>query len=391
MSDSSREKRRRTHSPQESRRENRHKRKRGHSRRRENNSNQSSVNEALTQVLASMQDMKKEFAAWTKRVGNIEHQLNTNSTVRQLIPDEDYLSVHPSASPLTSEEGDMSHDNGAIEAPLADVRPDYGHSNVSKERVDSHEPEQSCEFFDPEDTSLRKWSASEPFRTFLEKNLKRRLRVDQVQEIIGDNSLPETEACIAPYLDKQILNCVLNSRRKGVENRDKDLSLIQRALLNSAAPLCCLHDCLERKEGASNEEVLTTLQQSLCLLDSANHITTITRRKKILGAINPDKIQLADNEFPPNAGKMLFGDDLPPLAAKNSELSRSLSKNLQKPQYIPKQSTYNPKQMQNTPHRYSYTQTQANRPFRGPSGRSEQNNQNFRNKGAQPRNSWSRQ
>ena len=351
MSDSSREKRRRTHSPEESRRENRHKRKRSHSRRRENNSNQSSVNEALTQVLASMQDMKKEFAAWTKRVGNIEHQLNTNSTVRQLIPDEDYLSVHRSASPLTSEEVDMLHDNGAIEVPLAgpepplaDVRSDYGDSNVSKERVDSHEPEQSCEFFDPEDTSLRKWSPSKPFRAFLEKNLKRRLTVDQVQEIIGDNSLPETEACIAPYLDKQILNYVPNSRRKGVENRDKDLSLIQRALLNSAAPLCCLHDRLERKEGVSNEEVLTTLQQSLSLLGSANHITTITRRKKILGAINPDKIQLADNEFP-NAGKMLFGDDLPPLAAKQSELSRSLSKNLQKPQYIPKQSTHNPKQM----------------------------------------------
>ena len=82
MSDSSREKRRRTHSPEESRRENRHKRIRSHSRRQENNSNQSSVNEALIQVLASMQDMKKEFAAWTKRVDNIEHKLNTNSTVR---------------------------------------------------------------------------------------------------------------------------------------------------------------------------------------------------------------------------------------------------------------------------------------------------------------------
>ena len=100
----------------------------------------------------------------------------------------------------------------------------------------------------------------------------------------------------------------------------------------------------------SNEEVLTTLQQSLCLLGSANHITTITRRKKILGAINPDKIQLADNEFP-NAGKMLFGEDLPPLAAIHSELSRSLSKNLQKPQYITQHPTQTPKQMQNTPHR----------------------------------------
>ena len=237
-----------------------------------------------------------------------------------------------------------------------------------------------CEFFDPEDTSLRKWSPSEPFRAFFEKNLKRRLTVDPVYEIIGENSLPEIEACVTPYL-----------RQKGVKNPEKDLSLIQRALLNSATPICCLYDCSERKEDVSNEEVLTTLQQSLCQLGSANNITTITRRKKILGAINPDKIELANNEFR-NAGKMLFGDDLPPLEAKHSELPRSLSKNLQKPQYIPQQSTHTPKQMQNSPHRYSYTQTQTKRPFRGSSGqKGPEQNQNFRNQRAQRRNSWSHQ
>ena len=125
---------------------------------------------------------------------------------------------------------------------------------------------------------------------------------------------------------------------------------------------------------------------------SVKDLTTITRRKKILGDINPDKMQLADNEFP-NAGKMLFGDDLPPLAAKHSELSRSLSKNLQKPHYVPQQSTQTPKQMQNTPHRYSYTQTQTKRPFfRGSSGqKGPEQNQNFRNQRAQRRNSWFRQ
>jgi hypothetical protein len=90
---------------------------------------------------------------------------------------------------MTFDEVDqLSQDNiDAIEAPLAgsepplaDFRSDYSHNNVSKERPDNQVPEQSCEFFDPEDTSLRKWSPSEPFRAFLEKNLKRRLTVDQV-------------------------------------------------------------------------------------------------------------------------------------------------------------------------------------------------------------------
>ena len=99
---------------------------------------------------------------------------------------------------------------------------------MSKERLAYNGPEQLGEFFDPGDTSLRKWSPSEPFRAFLEKNLKQRLTVDQVNEIIGKNPLSETEACVDPYLDKQILNYVPNNRRKGVENRDKDLSFIKR-------------------------------------------------------------------------------------------------------------------------------------------------------------------
>ena len=199
--------------------------------------------------------MKNEFVTWTTRVNNIENQLKRNSATGHPHIDEDSLSVHPPASPLNSDEAERwSQDNSAIEAPLvgpepplADARSEYSHSNVSKEGPNTHGLEQSCDFFDPEDTSLRKWAPSEPFRVFLEKNLKRRLTVDQVNEIIGENSLPETEACVAPYLDKQILNYVPNGRRKGVENRDKDLSLIQRALLNSAAPLCCLHDRLEQR------------------------------------------------------------------------------------------------------------------------------------------------
>jgi hypothetical protein len=125
-----------------------------------------------------MDDIKKEFVAWTTRVSVIENQLNQNSSVFQANTDEDCLSVHPPTSPLTFDEVDqLSQDNiNAIEAPLAgselplaDVRSDYSHSNVSKERPDNQVPEQSCKFFHPEDTSRRKWSP----RAFLEKNLKR--------------------------------------------------------------------------------------------------------------------------------------------------------------------------------------------------------------------------
>jgi hypothetical protein len=222
----------------------------------------------------------------------------------------------------------------AIEAPLACSLPPLDGveptniNEITNPNVVSEEGT-SCEFFDPESTSQRRWSPSDPFGKFLEKNMRRRLTLEQVNEIIGESSLPETEACVAPLLDKQILNYIPSSRKKFVEQRDKDLALIQRALLNSAGPLCCLHDRLENQDKISNEELLNTLQQSLCLLGSANHIVTTNRRKKILGAINPDKAQLAGRDFP-NAGKILFGEDLPSLAAKHSELSRSLAKKLAK-------------------------------------------------------------
>ena len=138
------------------------------------------------------------------------------------------------------------------------------------------------------------------------------------------------DACVAPILDKNILNYIPSNRKKFVEQRDRDLALVQRAMLNAAAPLCCLHDHLESNEDIPKNELLCALQQSLCLLGSANHITTTLRRKKILAVINPDKVQLAEQEYP-KAGKLLFGKDLPNLAAKHSELTKSLSKNLQKP------------------------------------------------------------
>jgi hypothetical protein len=144
---------------------------------------------------------------------------------------------------------------------------------------------------------------------------------------LEEYSPPETDACVAPLLDKSILTYIPSNRKKFIEQRDKDLALIQRATLNAAAPLCCLHDRLESNENISNEDLRTTLQQSLCLLASAYHITTTLRRNKILAAINPDKVQLTEQEFP-KAGKMLFGEDLITLAAKHSELTRSLSKNL---------------------------------------------------------------
>ena len=274
------------------------------------------------------------------------HQEKANlQTVEEQSMDDDRLST-TAGPPLDENEclgnAETSSAKGLHETPLAGSLPplvdfvspvedgqsqntQHNESNVEE----TGENFSSTGFFDPEQTTARRWAPTKAFGAFLEKNLRRRMTTDQVNEIVGVYAPPEMDACVAPILDKNILNYIPSDRKKFIEQRDRDLALVQRAMLNAAAPFCCLHDRLESNEDIPKYELLCALQQSLCLLGSANHITTALRRKKILAAINPDKVQLAEQEFP-KAGKLLFGEDLPNLAAKHSELTKSLSKNLQK-------------------------------------------------------------
>ena len=67
--------------------------------------------------------------------------------------------------------------------------------------------------------------------------------------------------------------------------------------------------------------------RSLSLLGSANLQFSAIRRKKILVAINKDKIGPADQPLP-NAKRLLFGEDFPSIVSKQADLSRGLAKNL---------------------------------------------------------------
>jgi hypothetical protein len=296
--------------------------------------------------------MREQFVALSERVTKIESQrvqqpLEVPHPGEESTVEDNRLSItatHAEENDILSSNTDGPDETSLAgfvpplddSTPVVDVQSKNTHGNlldnVDANNVDTAETPTSVKsttrFFDPQQTTARRWVPSAAFGTFLEKNFRRRLNTEQVNEIIGEYSPPETDACVAPLLDKSILTYIPSSRKKFIEQRDKDLALIQRATLNAAAPLCCLHDRLESNENISNEDLRTTLQQSLCLLGSANQITTTLRGKEILAAINPDKVQLAEQEFP-KAGKMLFGEDLTTLAAKHSELNtRSLGKRL---------------------------------------------------------------
>ena len=114
------------------------------------------------------------------------------------------------------------------------------------------------------------------------------------------------------------------------------MAVVQRALLNTTGPLCSLHDTLSSGNKVPAEEIKCIVEQTLCLLGSANHQLSVLLRKKVLANINKEKISLADQPLP-NAKRFLFGEDFPSVASKQAELSRGLAKNLSNAQK-PKQS-----------------------------------------------------
>ena len=180
--------------------------------------------------------------------------------------------------------------------------------------------------YDPDGMSTT-WSATPAFSKFLETNFRRKLSYDQVLDILENWLTPNVEALSTPKIDQQVLNQVPFKMKKFVQERDKELFTVQRALLNTTNPICALHDCLEAGNKPSHEEIQTILEQALCLLGSANAQLSTLRRQRVLASINRAKISLADLPLP-NAKTSLFGEDFPGIASKQAELSKGLAKNL---------------------------------------------------------------
>ena len=184
-----------------------------------------------------------------------------------------------------------------------------------------------------------------------------------------------------------MINQIPGQNRKFVQERDKELSVIQRSLLNSTSPLCSLHDRLENNILIHPADLKVVLEQTLCLLGSANTQLSILRGKKVLASVNKAKIDLANQPLP-NAKKWLFGDDFPVLASKEGELARGLAKNLgQNTARPPPRSvefrSHGPSNTQTNFHKYQSSRGKNSRFFRPRRGQPRQNSPFFSNNGKQ--------
>ena len=158
-------------------------------------------------------------------------------------------------------------------------------------------------------------------------NSRRNLSSSQVFKILEETALPDMDIFVAPKLDKSLADQISPNYRKTAENRDRELSKVQRHILNTAAPLTFLHDLLENKQSVSHEEILALIEKSLCLLGNASNSVSTLRRSNVPYAINPNKISLAEALYL-NAGTLLLGNDINKLAADSADISRNLQKNL---------------------------------------------------------------
>lgn len=148
-----------------------------------------------------------------------------------------------------------------------------------------HTDESASVMFDPE-TQANSWFPSPVFHSFLEKQFRRKLSYEQVCDILEQQAIPAVDSLVAPTLDHSVINQIPAQNRKYVQERDKELSVIQRSMLNATVPLCSLHDRLENNFDLNPSEIKLVVEQTLCLLGSANNQLSVLRRKKVLASVN---------------------------------------------------------------------------------------------------------
>lgn len=299
--------------------------------------------EALNQLLDKVSQISASMESFNTRLSVLEtnqaHQTTSSHSMHH--------------SPEMARELD-GHEQGASDCSdqlSTTVPTDHDLEGTSPRHMDTHEGHEdgptmsksldpvNGEKISPLENSLEKpqlfnptaeapsWAPSATFKEFLATNFRRGLSSTQIFSILEETALPDMDIFTTPKLDKSMADQISPNYRKTADNRDKELSKVQRHVLNVAAPLAVLHDLIENKQTLSNEEILSMIEKSLCLLGNASNSVSVLRRSKILYAINPNKISLAESAYP-NAGSLLFGSDINKLAADSADIARNLQKNL---------------------------------------------------------------
>ena len=342
----------------------------------------------LPTILKTLQQVQADLRSTNARVSSIENcwQQSLMAFPPKVSVESDALSVlaYSDEDLMSNHEGSVTAFRPPTRANEPPTRANEPPTGVFEPHCEANEPTHDTgnqsngtnvppnggDLYDP-DSQHPSWEPKAGFAAFLQKNFRRKLSYDQVSDILDNYSIPSVDCLFSPALDNAILNQILPQKsRKYTQERDKELAFVQRAMLNITGPLCCLHDALTSSKDVPREDIKTILEQSLCLLGSANYQFSTLRRNKILVAINKDKIGLAEQSLP-NAKRMLFGDDFPSIASKQADLSRGLAKNLastsrptKRPRLGTTRASYRDKPSSGAYNKYQSNRTKNGRSFR---------------------------
>ena len=301
--------------------------------------------DSLLAILKTLQQVQQDLKHTNDRVSSMEKHWHHNVSIfsPNSSVDTDSLSVmvHSDEELVSDCEGLDTALKPPVRASEPPIPANEPPTTVSEPQSGANKPPDKAvkrpnaptvsanagDLYDP-DSQHPSWEPQADLTAVLEKHFRQKLSFDQVSDILDSYSIPSVDCLFLPTLDNSVLNQISPLKsRKYTQERDKELASVQRSRLNITGPLCCLHDALCSDQDVSKDDIKSILEQSLCLLGSANFQFSALRRKKILVAINKDKIGLADQPLP-NAKRLLFGDDFPSIASKQADLSMGLAKNL---------------------------------------------------------------
>ena len=259
--------------------------------------------DSLSAILKTLQQVQQDLKHTNDRVSSMEKHWHQNASVfpPNSSVDTDSLSVMVhSDEELVSDCEDLDAalkppvranepPIRANEPPTKVSEPQSGANKTPDEAVKRpNVPANAGDLYDP-DSQHPSWEPQADLTAFLEKHFRRKLSYDQVSDILDSYSIPSVDCLFSPTLDNSVLNQISPLKsRKYTQERDKELASVQRSMLNITGPLCCLHDALCSEQDVSKDDIKSILEQSLCLLGSANFQISALRRKKILVAINKD-------------------------------------------------------------------------------------------------------
>ena len=102
--------------------------------------------------------------------------------------------------------------------------------------------------YDPEITDTS-WTPTEEFKNFLKKHFRRKLTFDQVCDMLEEQAVPSVDALVAPVFDPSMLQHVAFSNKKFIQERDRELAGIQRAMLNATGCIMAAHCMINSNRG----------------------------------------------------------------------------------------------------------------------------------------------